>query len=111
MSLARPTTHSTFPVATGDSPIERLLGVDPTGSQRKATPTPACIGDLHAALAPYCEVVRGLFHVAKKDAPPCTGAESSYETSCPNPRWSNDHRITFRALCRPAPCRLGLRPL
>lgn len=99
------TTNDTLDISsdtTGDSPIERLLGVDlRPGSQRKATPTPACIGDLHAALAPYCEIDRGLFHVAKKDAPPCTGAESSYETSCPNPRWSNDHRITFPRVVPP----------
>lgn len=86
-------TAATF---NGDTVVERLLGVDLTAAGKKrAAKTPACIGNLHAANVPYCEIDMDLQHAAKQDAPACKGTEETFGTTCPNPRWANDKRLTF----------------
>jgi len=87
--------------ATGETPIERLLGVNlqkgPGPAYKTATTRPPCIGDLQAAVVPYCEIDTKLFHRSVPDSPVCTGGHGTKSTTCPNPRWSNDFRVTFPA--------------
>ena len=76
---------------SGSTNIERLLGVDlrhNTGIRtgKRAASKPACIGDLHAANVPYCEIEMDLQHKATEDAPACRGLSSAFGTTCPNPR-------------------------
>ena len=97
VSTSSSATASNF---TGNSTIERLLGVNLAGTvdstgYKEATTTPPCIGDIQAAVVPYCEMDTRLFHRAVKDSPPCSVKKSAYSTTCPNPRWSNDFRVTF----------------
>ena len=83
--------------ATGKSDVERLLGVnlDPSRTLgNRATPRPACFGNLHSAAAASCDIDAGLFHHAT-DAPICTSTPVRYKSSCPSPRWANDERVTF----------------
>lgn len=75
VSTSSSATASNF---TGNSTIERLLGVNLAGTvdstgYKEATTTPPCIGDIQAAVVPYCEMDTRLFHRAVKDSPPCSG--------------------------------------
>lgn len=98
-TVANFTDTATATSFSGNSTIERLLGVNLDQSSgdayKEATTTPPCIGDIQAAVVPYCEIDTRLFHRAVKDSPPCSGENSTYKTTCPNPRWSNDFRVTF----------------
>ena len=73
--------------------IQRLLGVNLKSGF--AVDTPPCRGDLYMATSPYCEIDQNLFVSEEGEKITCVPAKSSYGTSCPSPRWSNDYRVTF----------------
>lgn len=83
--------------ATGDSDLERLIGVNLRSGlelRDRAVKNPACFGNLHAASAPSCDIDFGLFHRAE-DSPACHAPKIRYNSSCISPRWSNDERLVF----------------
>ena len=91
------TTSTENNIFTGNSLIERLLGVSlkPDDTYMHGVAKPPCFGDLQSYEAPFCEIDETLFTADPTDQITCKPRKQSYPTTCPNPRWSNDERITL----------------
>ncbi len=83
----------------GESTIERLLGVNLDFSQRDTymhgATKPACYGDVQSYEAPFCEIDENLFTHDPSESVNCKSSNQTFPSTCTNPRWANDHRISF----------------